>query len=53
VLRDREAATFALKRWCYRGSVDDWTYALAQGSLEELVRKYAPHLGKESFFDLM
>ena len=53
VLRDREANIFSVQRWCYRGSIDGWTYDLARGDLATLVEKYVPHLGKESFFDLM
>jgi hypothetical protein len=53
VLRDRQEDIFTVQRWCYRGSIDNWTYDLDQGKLATLVSKYAPHLGKESFFELM
>jgi hypothetical protein len=53
VLRDRQAGRFSVQRWCFRGSIDNWTWDLASGSLETLVAEYAPHLGKESFFELM
>ena len=53
VLRDRETALFAVQRWVFCGSIDNWSYDLDQGSLETLLAKYVPHLGKESFFDLM
>jgi hypothetical protein len=53
VLRDPESRRFEVQRWCFRGSIDGWTYALDGGDLAALVARYAPHLGKESFFDLM
>jgi hypothetical protein len=53
VLRDQEERRFAAQRWCFRGSIDNWTWDLAQGDLATLVARYAPHLGRESFFDLM
>ena len=52
-LQDRETRHFSVQRWCYRGGTEGWTYDLASGALEALVKKYSPHLGKESFFDLM
>jgi hypothetical protein len=53
VLRDKEARVFEVQRWCYRGAIDGWTYGLASGPLAVMVARYAVHLGKESFFDLM
>jgi hypothetical protein len=51
-LIDRERDTFAVQRWVSRGE-ERWSWTLASGPLEALVAKYTPHLGKESFFDLM
>jgi len=53
VLRDRQTNLFTVQRWCSRGSIDNWSYDLARGNLETLLAGYAPHLGRESFFDLM
>ncbi|MGO8744972.1 MAG: hypothetical protein ACLQNE_03175 [Thermoguttaceae bacterium] len=44
---------FVVRRWCFRGSVDDWIWIGGPASLAELVRNYGQHLGKESFYDLM
>ena len=44
---------FAVERWCFRGSVDDWIWVGGPAPLENLVRKYGKHLGKESFYEMM
>lgn len=51
-LVDQEARRFAVERWCFRGSIDDWIHLWGSGDLATMVEKYAPHLGKESFFEL-
>jgi hypothetical protein len=52
-LIDAETRSFAVDRWCFRGSIDDW-FPLGGGKdLETLARRFLPHLGKESFFELM
>ncbi len=51
-LIDLEARAFSVERWCFRGAIDDWI-PLAYGDLRTLVAKYCPHLGKESFYDLI
>lgn len=51
-LIDKADRVFEACRWCFLGSIDDW-FPLDSGSLGELIDKYAPHLGAESFFDLM
>jgi len=53
VLADEKARTFDAQRWCFLGSIDDWHYLAGEKTLEELIKKYVPHLGKESFFDLV
>jgi hypothetical protein len=53
VLVDPERRVFAVERWCFRGSIDDWIHIGGHGSLNDLISKYAKHLGKESFFELM
>jgi hypothetical protein len=53
VLEDVKTREFVVERWCFRGSVDDWIPLTDSLNLKELVRKYASHLGKESFYDLI
>ncbi|MCT7957156.1 hypothetical protein [Laspinema palackyanum] len=51
-LRRKDSKKFWVQRWCFRGSVDDWIDLAAGEDLESLVKKYAPHLGQESFYEL-
>jgi hypothetical protein len=53
VLNDAQTREFVVQRWCFLGSVDDWISLSSSTDLNELVKKYGRHLGKESFFDLM
>lgn len=55
ILSDEEKRLFRAERFCFLGSIDDWMPLLGGGPapLEDLVRKYVPHLGEESFFELM
>jgi hypothetical protein len=55
-LVDRVERTYRVQRWCFRGSVDDWIdlmMAHGQSDLSKLVKKFVPHIGKESFFELI
>jgi hypothetical protein len=52
VLDDPGSRTFHVERMTYRGD-GGWSWPLAGGKLTELAKKYLPHLGEESFFDLM
>jgi len=55
-LVDEEARIFRAQRWCFRGSIDRWInlWGLgAEGKLKDLVKKFCPHIGRESFFELM
>lgn len=55
-LADAKTRTFRAQRWCFRGSIDRWIdlpLAGNRGNLAGLVRKFAPHIGQESFFELM
>ena len=52
-LVDEGERRFAVERWCFRGSIDDWFPLRGSGDLATMVKKYAPHLGKESFYELM
>jgi hypothetical protein len=54
VLFDKEARVFTPERYCYKGSIDDWIMiGTGDGDLKSLVKKYAQHLGQESFYELM
>jgi hypothetical protein len=53
VLVDPERRVFVVERWCFRGSIDDWIRIGGRGPLSELAERYAKHLGRESFYDLM
>jgi hypothetical protein len=51
-LIDKRTREFSVARWCFRGSVDDWIELDSGRDLKALVKKYAPHLGQESFYEL-
>ena len=50
-LDDSDARLFSVSRMCYMTIDGEWMY-LESGSLEALAKKYLPHVGKESFFEL-
>jgi hypothetical protein len=55
-LVDEKARSFRVQRWCFKGSIDDWIDLWAsggKGKLPDLVKKFCPHIGQESFFELM
>ena len=52
-LLDEEQRLYGVDRWCFRGSVDDWIPLKSPVPLERALRDYAPHLGRESFYDLL
>jgi hypothetical protein len=52
VLLDGELRLFSCERWCFLGGIDDWYFLAGERALAELVDRYVPHLGKESFFEL-
>jgi hypothetical protein len=55
-LVDEKDRTFRVQRWCFRGSIDRWIDLWASGSegnLSDLVKKFCPHIGQESFFELI
>jgi hypothetical protein len=52
-LVDEDERLFRAERWCFRGSIDDWIDLAGEASLEELAAALLPHLGEESFYDLM
>ena len=52
-LVDKEQRLFTVERMTYRGE-GGWHWLTGRGEpLPELAEKYLPHLGKESFFDLI
>lgn len=52
-LTDEDQRLYTAERWCYRGGIDDWIPLGGFKSLERLARKYLPHLGQESFYELI
>ncbi len=55
-LVDEEDRLFRVQRWCFRGSIDRWIdlfASLSQGKLSDLVAHFCPHIGQDSFFELM
>jgi hypothetical protein len=52
-LIDEQRRLFLPQRYCYLGSIDDWIRIGDPGRLRDLVRTYAPHLGKNSWLDLI
>lgn len=51
-LLDETTRVFHASRWCFLGGIDGW-FPLAAGSLGKLAEKFLPHLGAESFYELM
>jgi hypothetical protein len=52
-LVDESRRQFAVARWCFKGSIDDWWDLGKGGSLQAMAGKYLPHVNRESFFELM
>lgn len=51
-LDDKKTRTFTVQRFCFRGAIDDWIFLGGPDDLSTLVQTYAPHLGRDSFFEL-
>ncbi|MDD2478812.1 MAG: hypothetical protein PHS31_02850 [Victivallaceae bacterium] len=51
LLEEKGKRQFVAYRMTWRGDCD-WMF-LSMGSLRALIKKYAPHIEKESFFDLL
>ena len=52
-LVDEDERIYCVERWCFHSAIDGW-YLLSGGApLDEQARKFLPHLGKESFFELI
>lgn len=52
-LTDPIRQRFSAERFCYRGSIEGWITLDVDEKLEVLAERYLPHLGKESFFELI
>jgi hypothetical protein len=52
ILTDNEKRKFVTERYCFLGSVDDWIYIGGPDKLENLIKRYLKHLGKDSFYEL-
>lgn len=53
-LAQAEKRTFTVERYCYRGAFDGWWPLHSRPDvLESLGARYLPHLGQDSFFELL
>ena len=52
-LDDPDRRLFTLERYCFRGRIDGWIPLAWSQPLATLADKFFPHLGRESFFDLI
>jgi hypothetical protein len=53
-LIDSEERLFTALRWCFCGSIDDWIHLFsAPQTLADLTERFARHLGKDSFHELI
>lgn len=52
-LQDKDRRLFSVERWCFRGAIDGWFHLAHSLPLDKAVTRFAPHMGQESFFELM
>ena len=55
-LLDDKNRTFRVQRWSFEGSVDSWIDIWgpeSEATLSDLVKRFCPSIGQESFFELM
>ena len=52
-LLDEQARLFGAERYCFKGSIDNWIWLAPAERLESHAARYCPHLGRESFFELI
>jgi len=52
-LIDADTRTFQALRYCYRGGIDDWIEIGASDNLAHLLREFVPHIGQESYYELL
>jgi hypothetical protein len=50
-LKDNKTRRFIIERRYYLSPKDEWLF-LEEGDLKALIKRYAPHIGKDSFFEL-
>jgi hypothetical protein len=53
ILVDKDKRLFLPERYCFRGSIDDWIIIGQADVLNELLNKFAKHIGHESFYELI
>lgn len=47
-----DRSLYHVERWCFRGFIDNWISIGAALPLQAALETYAPHLQRESFFEL-
>ncbi|MFV1966331.1 MAG: hypothetical protein ACC628_12980 [Pirellulaceae bacterium] len=52
-LVDADERLYTAQRWCFLGSIDAWHYLAGPTPLATLIEQYVPHLGKETFYELI
>lgn len=52
-LGNEDERLYSVERWCYLGSIDRWVFLTRNMPLETAANSYLPHVGQESFFELM
>jgi uncharacterized protein YaeQ len=52
ILMDAKQRLFAVQRYCFRGSIDDWINIGLPDTLTHGVKTFVKHLGKASYFEL-
>ena len=52
VLDDEKSRKFVVERMCFIDP-EGWIFLRGPDDLAKLVKKYSPHLGKDTFFELM
>lgn len=53
---EEEDRLFVVRRWCERRSMEGWIYLSGpdeSAPLAKLIDRYVPHLGKDSFYELI
>ena len=53
VLVDEEKRLFTVDRMCYRSSIDGWLSLHRNDKLAKLAHEYLPHVGRETFYEMI
>ncbi len=53
VLVDESARAFVAERRCFLGSGEDWLFIGGLDTLDALLEAFVPHLGQDSFYELL